>query len=73
MVIRRRPLTKDEWNSRITELLIDIAKESDEYCDKIFELAIDRALDFRDERRNDTEDDPISPTAVRRRRKIGDV
>lgn len=54
MVIRRRVLTKNEWNVRITELLTDIAKESDEYCDEIFDLVVTRTLDFQDERRDDT-------------------
>lgn len=54
MTIRHRPLTRDEWHIRIVEFLIDIGKETDEFCDEIYELLIDKTLDARDERRDDT-------------------
>ena len=61
MALRTGILTRDEWSTRIDELLIDITKEEDLLCQEMLELVIDRALDSRSEGQDQmTESSPIS-------------
>jgi hypothetical protein len=53
MALRTGVLSRDQWAARISELLIDIGKETDDYADEIYEMMINMSIDAKDERQED--------------------